>query len=151
MCVAHDLHRRGRVVRASNGLTTTPSGTCGSWREARTWRLAPSVLGLFVAQCSSVTCCRSCFSVSIKGQHTGELSPERSSPVFLCLLFIFFLGLLARVRARASKGECVSVECVFQSSANNAFLVEILSSSKSPNWTLWSFVLWFLALMLAFL
>jgi len=97
--VAHDLHRRGRVVRASNGLTTTPSGTCGSWREARTWRLAPSVLGLFVAQCSSVTCCRSCFSVSIKGQHTGELSPGRSSPVFLCLLFIFFLGLLARVRA----------------------------------------------------
>ena len=117
--MAHDLHRRGRVVRASNGLTTTPSETCGSWREARTWRLAPSVLGLFVAQCSSVTCCQSCFSVSIKGQHTGELSPERSSPVFLCLLFIFFLGLLARVRARASKGECVSVERVFQGSANN--------------------------------
>jgi len=117
--VAHDLHRRGRVIRVSNGLTTTPSGTCGSWREARTWRLAPSVLGLFVAQCSSVTCCRSCFSVSIKGQHTGELSPGRSSPVFLCLLFIFFLSLLTRVRARASKGECVSVERVFQGSANN--------------------------------
>ena len=117
--MAHDLHRRGRVVRASNELTTTPSGTCGSWCEVRTWRLAPSVLGLFVAQCSSVTCCRSCFLVSIKGQHTGELSPGRSSPVFLCLLFIFFLGLLARVRARASKGECVSVEHVFQGSANN--------------------------------
>ena len=49
VCVAHDLHRRGRVVRASNGFTAPPSGTCGSWREARTWRLAPSVLGLFVA------------------------------------------------------------------------------------------------------
>ena len=117
--MAHDLHRRGRVIRASNKLTMTLSGTCGSWREARTWRLAPSVLGLFIAQCSSVTCCWSCFSVSIKGQHTGELSPGRSSPVFLCLLFIFFLGLLARVRARASKGECVSMERVFQGSANN--------------------------------
>ena len=64
--MAHDLHRRGRVVRASNGLTAMLSGSCGSWREARAWRLAPSVLGLFIAQCSSVTICWSCLQFQSK-------------------------------------------------------------------------------------
>ena len=39
----------------SNGLTTTLCRTCGSCREARTWRLALKLLGLFVAMCPSVT------------------------------------------------------------------------------------------------
>ena len=121
----------GRRAREQVCWAVSSGRASGSRRRERVLRVMAWMAGVEVSSVatqpisspfSSVTCCRSCFSVSIKGQHTGELSPRWSSPVLLCLLFIFFLGLLAHVSARASKGQCESVERVFQGSANTVCL-----------------------------